>query len=496
MTKQFKYEMFGAYNGKGIRSKLYGRKNRLINATDLFRASKAPSKHRCDRFRNQKEIQEFLKQKADELKLEPYKNKQGKIVEVEGIFEVVSGGVQTFQGTYISLELAKLYLAEVSEDCLSWLNIMIRDMEVEVVKARKVNIKLGHINISVYEIPNGEYRLSQIQVAKIVKVGETSLRDFLHSKSPEALPYKDFRFVKLQTDEANNAQVKGVPIIIAVAFWTKESIKGNTIASRLLGACAVESIKLRADRAFNKRVLSDDEREQEWKKVFESIIAELPPTFVDRKRKQIQLATFDGDSRKIKAIYPQGIIPGFMDKERIKERLVLLSQYAHPNPWELIPGKELIQSGQQRKNKCPDFISKVIEVNTEKVVMIFQVFDGIIDINGLRSCVNRNYSRLAKKQYQVEHSLLILLAPLGMSKNAMKFLWEEVELGENQAYKQVGVITVKDLASFYYQIALEGKKNAKNISKIKDCFSPFLNYQILKEVDQHIQISIPFPSAC
>ena len=492
MSKDSKYEIFGAYNGKAIRSKVYSQSNILINATDLFRACKAPSKHRCDRFRNKKDIQEFLNEKAKKLKVEPFLNKQEKIVEVSGVIEIISGGVQNFQGTYMSLELAKLYLADISTDCLEWLSIMGKDIETEVIKARRVVITLGNIEINVFEIPTGEYRLSQIQVAKIVEAGETSFRDFLASKSPEALPYKSSRFVKIKTKD-NNVQPKAIPIPVAVAYWTKESIKGNIIASRLLGACAVESIERRADKAFGKNV-TEDERNQRWQQVYQSIIAELPPTFVDKKKNQIQLATFDGDSRKINKIYPQGIIPGFVSKKRITERLVLLSHYASPNPWQLIPGKELVQSGE-RKNKCPDFISNVIEVNEEKVVIIFQVFERIVDINGLRNCVNRNYSRLAKTQYQVDHSLLLLVSPLGMSKNATKFLWEEVEAGENQAYQKVGAITVKDLASFYYQLALDGKKNSKNISKIKESFAPFLNYQIKRNITENFQLLIPFASA-
>ena len=492
MNKKPRYELFGAYNGKAIRSRLYG-SHRLINATDLFRATKAPSKHRCDRFRNREDIQTLLKREAKKLGVKPFLNKQGLIAEVEGVFEIVSGGVKDYQGTYFSIELAKLYLTGVSKDCLDWLNHMVSDDKTEVIKVEKVVIELGKIKIDVYEIPNGEYRLSQTQIAEIIKENEISFRRFLRSKSPEALPYKGYKFDRIREKGAVGRPANGVPIKIAGAFWLRESKKNNLIASSLVAACLVESIERRADKAFGKEI-SEQEYNQRWQKTYQSIIAELPSTFVDKQKSQIQIATFSGNSRKIKKLYPDGVIPGFATKEKIIERLIMLSQYASPNPWELIPGKELFPVVEHGKAKCPDFISNIIETNKEKIVIVFQIFESIISINDLRNCVSRNYSRLAKQQYQVEHSLLLLVSPLGMSQNAKRFLCNEIELEENLAYQKVGVITIKDLASFYYREAIEGKKNTRNINKINNCFAPFLSYQILKEVDKNIQLAIPFAS--
>ena len=335
--------------------------------------------------------------------------------------------------------------------------------------------------------------LRQTKAIDVVDAGKNSLSRFLESNSPEALPYKGLRFPRLITDRFNNSQPYGVPIPVVSAYWVDQSIKGNVTASRLLGACAVESIERRADKAFGKEV-SEAEYNQRWQQIYQSVIAKLPSTFVDKQRSQIQVATFDGDGRKIKRLYPNGVIPNFPTKEDIVEILVILSQYANPNPWELIPGKELLPLGKYGKAKCPDFVSNVIEANGKKVVVIFQVFATIIDINSLRDCVNRNYSRLAEKQYQAEHSLLLLVSPLGMSKSAEHFLYEEIKLEDNKAYQKVGAITVKELAEFYYRIALEGKKNSKNIKTIKQYFTPFLNYQIVKEVSENIQLSLPFPS--
>ena len=116
-------------------------------------------------------------------------------------------------------------------------------------RAKRTVIQLGNIPLEVFLLEDGQYRLSQTQVAETVGKGPQSLSDFLKSKSPEALPYKGFRFQKTSI-EGNNVKVNAIPIDLAAAYWTKEAVAGNVIAARLLGACAAESIERRADAQF------------------------------------------------------------------------------------------------------------------------------------------------------------------------------------------------------------------------------------------------------
>ena len=116
-------------------------------------------------------------------------------------------------------------------------------------KAEKETIPLGDIFLEVFKMPDGQYRLSQTQVAKAVGKGEISFRDFRKSNSPEALRYKEFRSEKISV-LGNNSKIAAIPIELAAAYWVKESIAQNAVASRLLGACAIESIERRADIAF------------------------------------------------------------------------------------------------------------------------------------------------------------------------------------------------------------------------------------------------------
>jgi hypothetical protein len=124
-------------------------------------------------------------------------------------------------------------------------------------RAKRTVIQLGNILLEVFLLENGQYRLSQTQVAEAVGKGPQSLSDFLKSKSPEALPYKGLRFQKTCI-EGNNVKVNAIPIDLAAAYWTKEAVAGNAIAARLLGACAAESIERRADAQFGI-----DRREEE-----------------------------------------------------------------------------------------------------------------------------------------------------------------------------------------------------------------------------------------
>ena len=112
-----------------------------------------------------------------------------------------------------------------------------------------------------FQMPDGEYRLSQTQVAESVCKDESSFRDFLKSKSPEALPYKGLRSVKIGI-VGNNTKIAPVPIEMAAAYWTKEAIAKNIVAIRLLGACAIESIERRADKAFGVKRSEEEYNER------------------------------------------------------------------------------------------------------------------------------------------------------------------------------------------------------------------------------------------
>ncbi len=129
-------------------------------------------------------------------------------------------------------------------------------------RAKRTVIQLGNILLEVFLLENGQYRLSQTQVAEAVGKGELSVRQFCRSNSPEALPYKGYTPVKMAVEKDHQGRggtrINAIPIDLAAAYWTKEAVAGNAIAARLLGACAAESIERRADAQFGI-----DRREEE-----------------------------------------------------------------------------------------------------------------------------------------------------------------------------------------------------------------------------------------
>jgi hypothetical protein len=130
-------------------------------------------------------------------------------------------------------------------------------MNNDTVRATRVTIELGSIPLDVFQLPDGKYKLSQTQSTEAVDKDEVSFRDFLKGKSPEALPYKEFKAEKW-TVEGSQGKANLLSIEVTVAYWTKEAIAGNTKAARVLGACAVEAIERRADAAFGIRRSEED----------------------------------------------------------------------------------------------------------------------------------------------------------------------------------------------------------------------------------------------
>lgn len=108
---------------------------------------------------------------------------------------------------------------------------------------------MGDIPLDVFQLPDSSYKLSQTQLAEAVDKKRQSVSDFLGSKSPEALPFKDFTCQKGKV-EGEKTTVNLVSVELASAYWVKEALTGNAKAIRILGACVAESIERRADKAF------------------------------------------------------------------------------------------------------------------------------------------------------------------------------------------------------------------------------------------------------
>lgn len=119
----------------------------------------------------------------------------------------------------------------------------------KTAKARKALIMLGSLSLEVYQMPKGDYKLSQIQITACVSKPESSFRQFLRSKASEALPHKGFKAVKFSHD-GSGGKINAIPVKIATAYWKYQYRQGNEPANVLIDACLEESIERRADKAF------------------------------------------------------------------------------------------------------------------------------------------------------------------------------------------------------------------------------------------------------
>jgi len=124
-----------------------------------------------------------------------------------------------------------------------------------IIKAVRAIIELGGINLEVFMLPDGTYRLSQTQVLESAGVPSNWISR-LQSSTPKqlkALRDKGFRGYSQDLkvlDESKARKIKGIPIDEATKIWGLLARGGNSLAMDLLEACASEAIERRADAAY------------------------------------------------------------------------------------------------------------------------------------------------------------------------------------------------------------------------------------------------------
>jgi len=480
----------GAYKSLPIRCKHPGS---LVSLTDLHKANGSPSPLRPDKWLKLPEVQEQLLTIIDREKVEYQVDSKRNIVAIPGILEIFRGGDRFFQGTFASHQLALAYAKEFSKECLEWLYETIAALlgteQNTAIKAKEAKISLGSILLDVYQLPSGEYRLSQTQASAIVEKDEFYFRYFLRSNSPEALPYKGFTPDKLVVTGNKKIRPNGIPIPLAIAFWTKEATTGNPVAARLLGACAVETIERRADKAFGI-TRTEDQYNRRFTKAFESFVTQsheakqLSKAPLKQQPHEVKVSTpfrafYSEVSRKLKRKYEDGGIPGLL-KEGLRDKIALLASYV-TNSWKLTPCQELTYKlGSLTKTKYPDLVSGIFIFNNggykEQAVFIIQVFDLIVDYQDIEECVlKRRYIQIAKDTFGVDHAFMFFVAPFGATPDAANFI--EVSLPD-EVNGYVGVLTVKELYNFYYSQAIQIRQNPRVKSELNRKFKDLSEYRI------------------
>lgn len=143
-----------------------------------------------------------------------------------------------------------------------------------VYKAKEEEIVLGTVLIKVFQLPNGEYRLSQSQVTEAIGKPNRSIIQFLGGKSLEALPYKGFELSKSLEVEGSNRPISPIPISIATAYWRYWDKQQNSQASAIIDGCVQEAIERRADTAFGV-VRTEEEYNQRFGSTYSDSVSLL-----------------------------------------------------------------------------------------------------------------------------------------------------------------------------------------------------------------------------
>ncbi|BAY79065.1 hypothetical protein NIES25_55470 (plasmid) [Nostoc linckia NIES-25] len=111
---------------------------------------------------------------------------------------------------------------------------------------------------------DGNYFLSQSQVAEAVGKSEVYTRQFLQSEQAKALLGEGYTPEKTEIEKDNpghrgRSRINIIPIQLAALFWMVQAHKGNAKAQALNYACTVEALERRCDKAFGE-VKSEDKR--------------------------------------------------------------------------------------------------------------------------------------------------------------------------------------------------------------------------------------------
>jgi hypothetical protein len=139
-------------------------------------------------------------------------------------------------------------------------------MTNESSKAKRATVEIGTISVEVFQLPTGEYVMSQSQAGEAIGLNHVSTVRFLSKKRSESSDSKAFQSYKVpvQKDwegQGNRQTITGIGINLASEFWATQAFKGNKKAEALTIACVIEALERRCDSAFTE--LKTEQKYQE-----------------------------------------------------------------------------------------------------------------------------------------------------------------------------------------------------------------------------------------
>lgn len=146
-------------------------------------------------------------------------------------------------------------------------------------KAIRATIKLGSIEIDGYQMPDGKYFLSLVQVAETIEMPLKRMSQLRELELSLTLYPQGFQESELQKVEGGTKPVKSISLDDATKYWTLAASRQNMRAFMLVAACTAEALERRFDSAFGV-VRTEQERQDKlearidhadgWRKNFTS----------------------------------------------------------------------------------------------------------------------------------------------------------------------------------------------------------------------------------
>jgi len=185
---------------------------------------------------------------------------------------------------------------------------------------------------------------------------------------------------------------------------------------------------------------------------------------------------FKDACKQLRKKYPDGKLPGLGVAE-LKEFFALLATYT--DRWVLRTDLELSSSHASDRYGYPHLTSDAFPVEVDgqvkQAVIMFQFCDFLVDDRYVSDCDSRRYIKSAKNLPGVDLAWLFFVSPFGATPPAVSFIRQELR-ADSQGY--IGVILVKDLASFLLAQASQTRNGNLLIGEINKKFSKLVGYEI------------------
>ena len=227
-------------------------------------------------------------------------------------------------------------------------------MKQSTYKAERRTIYLGDIPLEVAMLPNGDYCLSQTQVAGAIDKAQNSIIRFYASRYFKAMSGKGFELYQFEEKvyiEGSNKPISPISIDVACLYWQKWAVAGNKKAQQIGWALNKHSLFDLSDREFKVK-RTDEARNQALREDLKGdkinylesleeykdfLSVPTPETETERELKlKIELARLELEKSKIKhSLDEQGYQPSEIKKlgSYIPEVLIYLKDKLKLGSW-------------------------------------------------------------------------------------------------------------------------------------------------------------------